>query len=433
MFQGRQYGVGCSLTQAAKRVALDVFRKFFKLFQIGHSCFTVGDFGQDFKHTFRADTAGGTFTAGFVADEFHVEFRNVNHTVVFVHDDCTARTHHRAFRNKVVKVNRYVQILFRQATARRTARLDCLELLTVGDTAADVVNQFAQGRTHGDFYQANIVDFTAECKYLRTLRTFRTVLCKRVLAFTQDEGDARERFYVVYDGRLFPQTLYSREGGTGAGHTALTFNRVQECRFFTAYECACAKTKVHAEGEVRTQNVIAEQAEFFRLLDCHVQSIYRDRVFRTNVEITVLRADCITCNHHTFDYGKGITFQDGTVHERTGVAFVAVTYNVLFAFGLRVSELPLSTRRETAAAAAAKTRTEHFFNNVRSVHLQSSRKTLERARTKTFFDIFGVDAAATVQGNTHLLFVEVDVFLFGDFFRRSRVNVKQSVDNFAAD
>ena len=62
-------------------------------------------------------------------------------------------------------------------------RLNCFEFFTVGNPVADVVDKFAQGRTHRDFHQADVVDFTAERENLRPLRAFRTVSRERRFAF----------------------------------------------------------------------------------------------------------------------------------------------------------------------------------------------------------------------------------------------------------
>ena len=119
--------------------------------------------------------------------------------------------------------------------------------------------------------------------------------------------------------------------------------------------------------------------------------------------------------------------------ERAGVALVAVTNDVLLALGLCVGKLPFFTRGETAAAPSAKSRIEHFLNHVRSIHLQRARKPLKRACTEAFVDVFGVDAAAAVERHANLLFIEIDVFLFGHLFRRGRVYVQKSFNDFAAD
>ena len=187
---------------------------------------------------------------------------------------------------------------------------------------------------------------------------------------------------------------------------------------------------MHSEREVRAQNVVAQKSEFFRLLDCDTKSVDRDGVFCADVEITVLRADCVTCNHHTFDDGKGVSFENGTVHKRARVAFVAVANDVLCAFGLSVCELPLSARWESAAAASSQARRQNLVDDVLSVHIERSFKSFESTCAESLFYLFGIDAAATVQCDANLLFVERDVVLLGDFLFGDGVYVKKSVYDF---
>ena len=64
--------------------------------------------------------------------------RNIHHAGVFIHDDHPAGAHHRAGLGELVKVDRQVQKLFRDAAARRSAGLHGFELLAAGDAAADL-------------------------------------------------------------------------------------------------------------------------------------------------------------------------------------------------------------------------------------------------------------------------------------------------------
>ena len=137
--------------------------------EIFHGTFSFTDAGQDFKHTFGTDTAGRTLSARLVADEFHIEFRDVDHTVVLVHNYRAARTHHRAFRDEVIVVDSRVEVVFRKAAARRSARLDSLEFFAVRNSAAYIVDEFSKGRTHGNFDESDVIYLAAERENLRAL------------------------------------------------------------------------------------------------------------------------------------------------------------------------------------------------------------------------------------------------------------------------
>ena len=62
----------------------------------------------------------------------------------------------------VVVLNRNIQLRSGDAAAGGAAGLHGLELLAVGDAAADIVNDVAEGGAHGDFHQTGVVDLAAQ-------------------------------------------------------------------------------------------------------------------------------------------------------------------------------------------------------------------------------------------------------------------------------
>ena len=188
-----------------------------------------------------------------------------------------------------------------------------------------------------------------------------------------------------------------------------------------------------AEAEAGAEDVVAEQTEFLRLLDREFQTGDGDRVLRTDVEVTVLRADGVAGDHHTFDDGQGVRLKDRTVHERAGVALVAVADDVLGPLGLRVGELPFTPGRETAAAATAESGFQDLVDDRLAIHRESPCKSLERALAERFLDLLGVEAAAAVKGDVDLLLIVGDVVLLDDLLPRFLVHVEQTVDDLAAD
>ena len=65
-------------------------------------------------------------------------------------------------------------MLRRDTSAGRTAGLCRLELLAVRDTAADLLDDFAQGGTHRNLDQTGVVDFAAQGEDLGALGFFGT-------------------------------------------------------------------------------------------------------------------------------------------------------------------------------------------------------------------------------------------------------------------
>ena len=188
------------------------------------------------------------------------------------------------------------------------------------------------------------------------------------------------------------------------------------------------------EGEVGAQDVLAQQTGFLGLPDGDAQAVDRDGILRAHVEVAVLRADGVARDHHALDDSQGVAFEDGAVHERAGVALVAVADHVfLIALGV-VGELPLPAGGEARAAAAANAGGQHFVDDFLAAHAQRALQALERAHAQRFVDVLGVDDAAAVQGHAALLLVEVDVVLLGDLLAGAGLHVQQALhDGAAAD
>jgi len=69
------------------------------------------------------------------------------------------------------------------AAAGRAAGLHGLKSLAARDTAADFIDDRTQGRTHGDFDQAGVIDLSAQGEYLRTVGFLGSDGGKPVAAF----------------------------------------------------------------------------------------------------------------------------------------------------------------------------------------------------------------------------------------------------------
>ena len=105
-----------------------------------------------------------------------------------------------------------------------------------------------------------------------------------------------------------------------------------------------------------------------------------------------------------------VAFENGTVHECTGVALVCITYNVFLACGLVGGELPLSSRREACAATTAETGREDCIYNLLRLHLRKNlAERLIAVRADIFVNAFGVDYAAVAESNAVLLFIELRI------------------------
>jgi hypothetical protein len=83
-------GVRSRLTKTAQRTCLDVVAKLFHLIKVFHLTVSACDLIEKLKKTNSTDTARYALTAGLIHGKFKEELSDVNHTVVFVHNDKSA-------------------------------------------------------------------------------------------------------------------------------------------------------------------------------------------------------------------------------------------------------------------------------------------------------------------------------------------------------
>ena len=88
-------------------------------------------------------------------------------------------------------------MLCRNTSAGRAAGLGCLELLAIGDAAADLFDDGTQRRSHGNLHQAGIGDLTAQGKYLGSFGLLRTHGSKPLGTLEDDPRNVGIGFYVI--------------------------------------------------------------------------------------------------------------------------------------------------------------------------------------------------------------------------------------------
>ena len=181
-----------------------------QLVQILHRSLSLGDPRENIQHSARTDAARRAFATGLIHRKLQEKLRDVDHTGVFVHDDHAARTHHRAKLAQGFIVDRRIQMLCRNAAARRSAGLRSLERLAVRNPPADIVDYFPHGRTHRDLNQTGIVDFAAERENLCAGGLLRTDAAEPVRALKQNLRHIGEGLNIVENRRLAKQPAHRR-------------------------------------------------------------------------------------------------------------------------------------------------------------------------------------------------------------------------------
>lgn len=170
--EGGEYRVGRSLPQSAEGGVLYHLPQGGEGLQVFLAATSFGYLVQYFQQALVADAARGAFSARLLYREVQIEAGYGHHAVVLIHYNHAAGTHHGTFSKQVVEVYRGIQMLLRQAAARRTSGLHSLELLAAFDAAAYFVDYFAEGGSHRNLYQSYVIYFSCKGKNFCPLGEF---------------------------------------------------------------------------------------------------------------------------------------------------------------------------------------------------------------------------------------------------------------------
>ena len=125
-------------------------------------------------------------------------------------------------------VDGQIQILGGQASARRAAHLGCLEMATPGNSSADVEDDLAEGRPHGNFHKARVVDLPREGEDLGPLAALGPDGRIGGRSFEDDGADVGIGFDVVDVCGFAPESCNGRKGRPCPGHPPLALDRRQK-------------------------------------------------------------------------------------------------------------------------------------------------------------------------------------------------------------
>ena len=149
----------------------------------------------------------------------------------------------------------------------------------------------------------------------------------------EDGGDVGEGLDVVDERGAAPQTGLRRIGRPRARRAPAALDRRDQRRLLAADERAGAEADVELEAELRAADAAAEQPELLGLADGLLQAPDRQRILRPHVQIALGGADRVGGDRHALEHAVRIALEHAAVHERAGIAFVAVADDELAAAG----------------------------------------------------------------------------------------------------
>src|SRR5512140_2609422 len=132
-------------------------------------------------------------------------------------------------------------------------------------------------------------------------------------------GNICIRFDVVDQRRHSPEPFFRRIRRSGFRPSPTSLNRPKECCLLPAHKSAGTDPQVDSKIELGIEDLIAQQSHAFGLLDRKFQALNCEWIFRTYVDKSLIRTDCITGDRHALEDSVWVSFKDTSVHERTRI------------------------------------------------------------------------------------------------------------------
>src|SRR5215470_4951049 len=255
--QGAYHRVWRGLSQTAQAGVFQQIAEFLEHPNVLGASRAICNFLEQTIHLIRPHAARDTFAAGFGHAEIHEVLGDVHHAGGLVHDDHSAGTHDRSSLSQGLIIDWHVQILGRQTTSGRAARLYGLELTTVWDTATHIENNFAQSDAHRNFDETCVHDAPGEGKHLRPFALLGADPGVPIATVADNGGNIGERLYIVDQRRCTEKAFLRRIGRAWTRRAPPPFYRSDQRSFFTTHKSTGTEPQIHAETESRAADTCA--------------------------------------------------------------------------------------------------------------------------------------------------------------------------------
>ena len=144
-----------------------------------------------------------------------------------------------------------------------------------------------------------------------------------------DAGQVTQRFNVIYDGGLTPQTAYLRERRLCARVGPFAFQSIQQSGFFPAN--IATRTGVQDDIQVVScaEDIAPEITFLVRLSDRLFECFYRTVILTAQKYVSFAGANCVSADYHPFKEKVGVALHQETVLEGSWFHLICIHHEVL--------------------------------------------------------------------------------------------------------
>src|ERR1051325_4370131 len=125
------------------------------------------------------------------------------------------------------------------------------------------------------------------------------------------------------------------------------------------------------------EDVLPKEAVSSRFVDRVLHAMRAERVFTANVEESTLTSCREPSDRHRLDDREGIAVEQHAILERTGLGFVGVADQIVWARRLLGDGIPLAARRKGSATAPHELRVDDLANHLVRPDLDRLAKRIE--------------------------------------------------------
>src|SRR5437764_13597593 len=119
------------------------------------------------------------------------------------------------------------------------------------------------------------------------------------------------------------------------------------------------------------------------------------RIFGSQIDVALSRADRQARDRHAFDQDKWIALHRHPIGEGSGVSLIGVAYDVLLIRRRIVSGLPFDSCRESRSPASAQSGLGDFFDDLLAAKLQGIAQSAEPSELKVIRERYWIGYSDT--------------------------------------